>query len=169
MDSLDSIRVKLEAGFDEPGLVLKFDPSCGHSMPYILEDDRFLEEARKTARSDPATPHIEVARRRAAWLRYDLFLWNCSVHGVTAFRTQTCRCVECSQPGRKARNAARHESRKLGLPAYIDNCTVHGECTFSTARGLCLSCYNTLGQPRPLSTNPLGFYVGQDGNIKEVR
>lgn len=168
MDSLESIRMRLQSGFTIPNLVLEYDSRYGWGMPYMVDGECFLEDARIAGRSNPGTPHIELARRNAQWLHFDVFMWKCSAHGYTMFHTKSGRCAHCAQPGRRSQNAARAESRTTGQSTYKDLCTVHGRSTFSTARGLCLSCYNTLGQPRPRSTNPFGFYVAQDGTIKEV-
>jgi len=75
------------------------------------------------------------------------FVHVCAVHGITRFRTQTGKCLECdpSVPGRPVINPDRSRARAANLPTYIDYCPIHITVPHSVASGKCLTCFTTAG------------------------
>lgn len=166
MSAIETLRMKLLTGeytFKEPPLVLKHDERYGTVMPYLPRKEMFLDEARRNPRTVASRSD---ARSQAKALFYTAFVWECGDHGNTMHHTATGRCALCFRDSKRSVVPAREEAQRDGSATYLHSCIVHGECDHSTARGLCLCCYNSLGQPRPLATNPKGVYVNREGGIK---
>lgn len=164
MSDLKTIRMKLMTdnmpAYAHP-LSLEFDPRHGQRMPYAIRHGKFLSDLREEVASMPKQPSLDKARSWAFVCHYETFWWDCAEHGLTAFFSSTGTCVSCSKKSRQTINPAR---RLATGSTYRDDCPVHGDVEFSKSRGLCLKCYNTLGKPRPASTNPAGWYVDRTGN-----
>ncbi len=157
MSAIETIAVKLKTGdypFQNNPMELKLDPRTGLPSPWVIRSGAFLSDLRAQFAQKPPEANHAMRRDRARHLHFDMYEWTCPEHGETAFHTVSGRCTKC------ARKAPVDSS-------YTGHCPIHGEGPFSSARRLCLGCYNTLGKPRPVSTNPAGFYVGRDGKFIE--
>jgi hypothetical protein len=157
MSSLETLRVKLISGgynFAAQPLTLTYDPRHGQDMPALVNGGKFLQDLREEVRNRPAPIAQAEARSRARSCHFDMYLWACPSHGETGHHTQSGRCAACQ--------------REPSEPTYIGSCVVHGDVPHSAARRLCLGCYNTLGKPRPLATNPTGWYVDRAGKIIQI-
>lgn len=166
MSAIETLRMKLLTGeyvYTEPSLKLKHDDRYGTVMPYVENLGAFLEDARRKDRAPPAVK--DEARWRAKVLFYSTFMWECPDHGLAMFHTATGKCSLCYKESK--RKVVPERAAATG-PTYMYNCGMHGHVEHSTARGLCLSCYNTLGQPRPKSTNPKGYYLNREGVVREA-
>lgn len=126
------------------------------------------------------------ARVEATSMRRKRYAWTCEIHGLSPHSIYTAKCLYCYDsigiprsrsrdaptppPGRHRGNAdpVRVEARRREHKTYLKNCVLHGEVAHSVERGRCLRCYNSLGRPRPKSTNPDGYYVTPDGDIREA-
>lgn len=75
----------------------------------------------------------------------------CAVHKRTRFSIKHNECIHCLEEN-----------------GYEALCIVHGWARHHLTEHFCLSCRTPKGWPRGLATNPVGFYVGFDGLIKEV-
>lgn len=161
MSAIETLKLKLLTGdytFSDPPLKLV------DGEPYLPNRSMTLQAARSM--QYPPARFKDEARKRAKGLFYSVFEWQCGEHGLTVHHTATGRCAQCYKESKRRTTPARSEAQARGDAVYMAGCLVHGVVEHSTARGLCLSCYNTLGQPRPLATNPAGYYVNREGKIK---
>ncbi len=164
MASLETLKMKFLTGeysFVSPPLTLKYDPRHGSEMPFAPLKGMLLEDARR-APCEP--PRIErQARELAQSLFFNAYWWTCEHHGPTMFHTASGKCSICYKESKRKVTPARAAAKVAGEATYMDHCAIHLTVAHSTARGLCLSCYNTLGKPRPKSTNPRGWYINLEG------
>lgn len=154
MTSLETLRIKLTSGgydFAAQPLTLTYDPRHGQPMPALVNGGKFLQDLRHETNQRPKAVAAIEARNRARSCHFDMYMWECPEHGETGYHTHSGRCAACLRDSKGT--------------TYLDTCLVHGEVAHSTTRRLCLNCYNTLGKPRPLATNPLGWYVDRAGKI----
>lgn len=106
------------------------------------------------------------------------YIAPCPTHGNVPHNTVFGKCLTCytTHGTRRKRGTvtvdeptARIQARRDGERTYTANCAIHGATDHDVIRGLCLKCYNTLGVPRPRSTNTVGYYVDRVGVIRECR
>lgn len=132
--------------------------------------------AERKAEAKPVTSERVNARSAG----HTTFIGNCPVHGKVPFNVRHGKCLTCySTTGHTRKRpanwtatdepTARIQARRDGERTYTANCAIHGAADHCVIRGLCLKCYNTLGVPRPKSSNPVGYYVDRVGVIREAR
>lgn len=118
-------------------------------------------------RTEAPRPPMPPARKTAREARQPTYFAPCPAHGIRVpHYTHNGACAQCyttdgrlRAPPRPAASPARVDARRTGSPTYLAACPVHGPgVPHHTQRGLCAQCYNSLGSPRPASTNPAGYY-----------